>query len=163
MTQTTPDNTTVIIAGPTHGSHQPIRLNINGSAREIPTNTKVEVTADELAALNDSDHEITIVEGGTAADEAEQPPAPADSGGGGDAGGGGSSGGPATDTDDGDKTIAVVIPAEFLDRSVNAVVKDLGDKDAAFLTALRAAEDAGKTRKSLVAAIDERLAALAKA
>jgi hypothetical protein len=82
-----------------HGQPASVHLNINGAARELPMNTEVEVTDEEFLALGHSDHTIEIlVEGSTAADEAEQAPAPAGSGDGGDAGGGGDSGEPAADT-----------------------------------------------------------------
>lgn len=150
---------TIIIAGPSYGQPQPVRLNVGGRQREYPVNTEVNVDDAELAALRNTDHEITLIEGGTAADEAEeQAPAPAGSGDGGDAGGGGESGDPATDDSDGE---AEAIPHDFLDRSVTAIIADLPSLSPGQLQTARQAEELGKTRKSLIAAIDEAIAASA--
>jgi hypothetical protein len=83
-----------------HGQPQPVFLNINGVETELPVNTDITVTDEQFLALGHTDHNIEIlVEGETAADEAEeQAPAPAGSGDGGDAGGGGDSGEAATET-----------------------------------------------------------------
>lgn len=149
----------IIVKGPTYGSNQPVRLTLNGEAHEFPCNTEVLVTPEELAALQDSDHDIEILDA-----EAEAP-APAT---GGDAGGGGDSGSPAADTpqQDGVGFLApdapsAPLPAGFLDRSVTDIIKDLGSLSAEQLATAKTAEQATKARVSLLAAIDEAAAKLA--
>jgi hypothetical protein len=201
-----------------HGQPQPVHLNINGESVELPVNTDIEVTDEQFLALGHSDHAIQIlVEGSTAADEAEQAPAPAGSGDGGDAGGGGDSGDAATDTseeetaeqpeqaddeeaaeenaeterenvaddaeadetadeqpdaeqtgdeqptaDDSLTQIEALLPKGFHDRSVPAIVADLPGLTPAQLVAAKALEEAGKTRSTLMAALDEAIAAKAQ-
>jgi hypothetical protein len=153
----------IIVKGPTYGSHQPMRLTVNGQTVEFPVNRETTVSDAHLSALLDTDHQITIIEGSTAADEAAiEAPAPADSGGGGDAGGGGDTGDPAAVTapEAPPPVVEVVLPEGFLDRSVTKIIGDLGSLTGAQLAKAKADEDAGKTRKSLIAAIDGALAAL---
>jgi hypothetical protein len=150
---------TIIIKGIQQGSTQPVFLAVNGRETTLPVNREVTVNDDQLAALGDTDHQFTIVSS-TAADEAEQEPAPADSGDGGDAGGGGESGdAPAADTSGEAPDAEAELPPNFLDRSVTAIIADLPTLSADQLAKAKADEEAGKTRKSLVAAIDEALAA----
>lgn len=151
----------IIVEGPTAGSHQPIQLTLNQNHLSFPVNTEVTVTAEQLAALKDSDHVIQIIEAETA--EAEQEPAPAD---GGDAGGGGGTGAPVTEAlptvpQGGSADPTPVLPEGFLDRSVKLIVADLADKDLPFLDAARHDENTGKTRATLIAAIDDLIAAQA--
>jgi hypothetical protein len=149
---------TIIIEGIQQGSTQPVFLAVNGKETPLPVNKEVTVNDDQLAALADTDHKFTIVSS-TAADEADQNPAPADSGDGGDAGGGGESGeDPAADTSgEAGEGEEAELPPHFLDRSVTAIIADLSTLSAEQLAKAKADEEAGKTRRSLIAAIDEAL------
>jgi hypothetical protein len=149
--------TQIIIQGPAYGSTQPVRLTVNGRETSFPA------TAGRPSTTSSSTRSATPTtirpSRRTAADEAEQAPAPAGSGDGGDAGGGGPSGdAPAADTTEAPDEEAE-LPLNFLDRSVTAIIADLPTLNAAQLAKAKADEDAGKTRKSLLAAIDEALAA----
>jgi hypothetical protein len=53
----------------------------------------------------------------------------------------------------------LTLPDGFLDRAVDKIIPDLDGKPVAFLAAVKAAEEAGKTRKSLIARLDELIAA----
>lgn len=126
----------------------PIRLNLNGRRLVIPINTATPVPPDFLAVLEASDISFERLDAPVSA-----PPQAGEDGGGADHQGAGA----AADT--APEPVSVLIPADFLDRSVAAILPDLEGMSAAELEALRAAETGGKTRKSLIAAIEAHVAA----
>lgn len=141
----------IIISGPTYGQPQPVRVRNGSGTRALPVNTEIAVSAEELADLELTDHSIQILDGDTAADEA---PAPAGSGDGGEAGAGGSGepGAAASGQE-------AELPPNFLDRSITKIIADLPGLDLAQIKAAKAAEESGGTRKTLIAALNEAIAA----
>lgn len=137
---------TVIVRG--DKAEAPIDLTVNGRSVRIERNVETPVSDIFLAALLDSDFPIEVTDGPEAGD---QPSAPD----GEDGGGAGLQGtGAATNEPDGFE-----IDPTFLDRSVAQIIPDLASIPAAHLEMILAAEERGKTRKSLVAEITALIAA----
>ena len=150
--ETAQDDVPFIIMVSADPATTPLRPNVNGEIFEIPFNTEVTVPAELFDALVATDLPIQIV---------SQPlrvVAVVDEMSGGiPAGGTGDAA--ATDTDAEAEAARAELLA-LLDQSVPAATEALAGKTAQDLAALLAAEQAGKTRVTLIAAIEAAIAAL---
>lgn len=126
----------------------PIDLSVNGHSVRIERNVETPIPDIYLPALLDSDFPIEVIDDPETDD---QPSAPD----GEDGGGAGLQGADAT-TNEPD---GFEIDPTFLDRSVAQIIPDLADIPATHLEMILAAEERGKTRKSLVAEITALIAA----
>lgn len=154
--------TKVLITGA--AADAPVPLTVNGQRYYIPRNVPTPIPDEYLPALRDSSFSFSIV-----TDEETDSAAPD-----GEAGGGGAEGTGAAADSSGDDTAADDTPEvdrfddeavlkPFLDRSVQVISAELAGLNRSELRTLRDAEEGGKTRSSLVTAIDAALAALAPA
>jgi len=157
---------TIVVAG--DRAQTPLRVTVQGITTRIPFNSEHAVSPEVLEALRNSDTIFEIISRhGVVADAGEMNDAAA---------AGGTGGGVVPDTIEGTEGSAITddVTAEpagpskdhaelllLLDGNVKAVANGLAGRTADELAALLAAEQGGKTRATVIAAIEAAIAALA--